>query len=221
MFAGPRPTISGEPTFQRVNNEPYSGTITIPTPDGTNISSVTLLRLGNATHHFDAEHRCIWLASSSVAFVSKSSSSVVVNAPINAYMAPPGYYMIHVVDANGIPSTAKIIQIGSPVIEGPDTTPPIVGITSPSSKTPILGPSSGVPVTISGTSNDPGSGVKSIKIQIDSGSQISATSTLNNYAIWTASTTISTQGQHKLKVIATDNVDNVSSIEIPITVLFS
>jgi len=221
MFAGPRPTISGEPTFQRVNNEPYTGTITIPTPDATNISSVTLLRLGNATHHFDAEHRCIWLASPSLPFVSKSSSNVVVNAPINAYMAPPGYYMIHVVDGSGIPSTAKIIQIGSPVIEGPDTTPPIVGITSPSSKTPIIGPSSGVPVTISGTANDPSSGVKSIIIQIDSGAQIAATSTLNNYAIWTASTTIFTQGQHKLKVIATDNADNVSSIEIPITVLFS
>ena len=81
--------------------------------------------------------------------------------------------------------------------------------TSPSSKTPIIGPSSGVPVTISGTANDPSSGVKSIIIQIDSGAQIAATSTLNNYAIWTASTTIFTQGQHKLKVIATDSYNFV------------
>jgi len=221
LFAGARPTISGEPTFQRINNDPYSGTITIPTPDGLDISSVNLVRLGNATHHFDYESRLLWLASSSVSFVSKSGSDVVVNAPLNANLAPPGYYMIHVLNGAGVPSAAKIIQIGSAEITGPDTTPPSVGITSPSSRSPIIGPSSGVPITIAGTAVDPSSGVKSVKIQIDSGLEIPASSTLNNYEMWEASTTVLTPGPHKIKATATDNADNVSSVEIPITVFFS
>jgi hypothetical protein len=218
---GTRPIITGAPTFQPIGDQPYSGTITIPTPDGLNISSVSLLRLANVTHHFDAEHRCIWLASSSVPFVGKFADSVVVNAPINANIAPPGYYMIHVLNALGVPSEAKIIQIGAPVISGPDTTPPIIGISSPSARSSIMGPSGAVPITISGTANDSSSGVQSVKISIDSETEMSATPTIIDYSLWTFSTTISTQGPHKIKAIATDNVGNISSIEIPITVFFN
>ena len=110
-FFQTRPTISGTPT---VGN--YGGTITIPTPDAATINSVSLVRLGAATHHYDPNARLVWLQ-----LVSSTSSSVTVSAPINSRLAPPGYYMIHVLKG-GVPSIAKIIKI--PGSAPPDTTPP-------------------------------------------------------------------------------------------------
>ena len=215
-----RPVISGQPTVIPNGSNPYGGTITIPTPDASSIplggASVSLLRLANVTHHFDAEHRFVWLQ-----VQNNSGSNVVVSAPINFNIAPPGYYLIHIINASGIPSIGKIIQIGAPVISGPDTTPPVVTISSPSARSPIVGPSSGVQIAISGSAYDSGSAITSVKISVDSGTEISATNNLNNFALWSAITTINTTGPHKIKAIATDTAGNTSSTEIPITVFFS
>jgi hypothetical protein len=40
-----------------------------------------------------------------------TSSSVIVDAPISANLAPPGYYYLHVVNNSGVPSTARIVRI--------------------------------------------------------------------------------------------------------------
>jgi hypothetical protein len=96
-----RPTISGAPTVGV-----YGGSITIPTSSPTVITSVSLLRLMNTTHHYDANQRLVWLQ-----IQSRGSSSVRVAAPINARIAPPGYYLIHVLNSNLVPSRGRIIRI--------------------------------------------------------------------------------------------------------------
>ena len=96
-----RPTISSSPT---VGN--YAGTINIPTPNAASIGKVSLIRLSTFTHGFNSELRFIWLQ-----IKSKGSSSVAVSAPVNAKIAPPGYYMIHVLNGTGIPSKARVIKI--------------------------------------------------------------------------------------------------------------
>jgi hypothetical protein len=107
-----RPTISGAPTVQG-----YGGTITIPTSDAAEIESVSLVRLMSATHHYEANQRFIWLQ-----IVDKTSGEVTVSSPVNGNIAPPGYYMIHVLNGEGVPSEARIIQIDG--TEAGDTTPP-------------------------------------------------------------------------------------------------
>ena len=52
-----RPTISGNVTV----NGGYGGTITIPTPNPTDISRVSLVRLTTMTHHYSTDMRLIWL----------------------------------------------------------------------------------------------------------------------------------------------------------------
>jgi hypothetical protein len=42
---------------------------------------------------------------------SSTLSSVTVEAPLNANLAPPGYYYIHVINSSGIPSAARIIKV--------------------------------------------------------------------------------------------------------------
>ena len=49
----------------------------------------------------------------------QSNNSVTVSAPINPNIAPPGYYMIHVLNGTGVPSVAKIIRL--PGINNPET----------------------------------------------------------------------------------------------------
>jgi hypothetical protein len=121
-----RPAISGSPAVGD-----YGGTIVIPTLDALNINSVSLLRLGCTTHHYDTDIRLIWLQ-----ILDRSSNSITVSAPINPNIAPPGYYMIHILDTNNVPSAGKIIAIPG-ADTGADTIPPakVLGLTV----TPISG----------------------------------------------------------------------------------
>jgi hypothetical protein len=115
-YSQSRPGISGEPTVGD-----YGSNITIPTPDAAIVTSVSLVRLASQTHHYDPNMRLVWLQ-----IVNRTSNSITVSAPINANIAPPGYYMIHVLNSARIPSTAKIIQIPGSGSGGGggDTTPP-------------------------------------------------------------------------------------------------
>ena len=118
LFGGSRPTISEIPL---VGN--YGSTIDISTPDAAAISSVSLVRLMNTTHHYDANQRLVWLQ-----IVGTSAGGITVSAPINANIAPPGYYMIHILNSAGVPSAGTIIQIPGTAT---DTNPPsqVLGLT--------------------------------------------------------------------------------------------
>jgi hypothetical protein len=96
-----RPTISGDPT-----GGAYGGTITIPTPNAADITKVSLVKASSTTHHYNTDQRLIWLQ-----IESKTGSSVTVKAPINNKLAPPGYYLIHVLNSAGVPSVGAFIKI--------------------------------------------------------------------------------------------------------------
>jgi hypothetical protein len=100
-YSATRPTISGAPTVGD-----YGESITIPTPNASSITRATLVKLPDTTHHYDSNMRCLMLA-----VESNTSSSVTVEAPLNANLAPPGYYYIHVLNGSGIPSAARIVMI--------------------------------------------------------------------------------------------------------------
>ena len=99
-----RPTISGNPSI----TGGYGGSITIPTPDAANITSVSLVRVSSVTHHYSSDQRLIWLQ-----IQNNTSNTLTVAAPINSNIAPPGYYMVFILNQNSIPSIAKIIRIPS------------------------------------------------------------------------------------------------------------
>jgi hypothetical protein len=119
LFAGSRPTVSAAPTVGG-----YGSSITIPTPDAPAISSnpsgwrVSLVRLMNTTHHYDANQRLVWLQITNI-----GSSSITVSAPINANIAPPGDYMVFLLNPSGVPSVGRVVRIPG-TAQAPDTTPP-------------------------------------------------------------------------------------------------
>jgi len=101
MFAGSRPVING-----RVNSAPYGGTLRIPTTNGSDIDSVSLVRLPTYTHHYNPDMRLIWLQ-----IISTDSTGINVSAPINGRIAPPGDYMVHILNSAGVPSEAKVVRL--------------------------------------------------------------------------------------------------------------
>jgi Domain of unknown function (DUF1929)/Kelch motif len=96
-----RPVISGNPIVGG-----YGGTIVIPTSNTENITSVSLLRIMSTTQYNEANQRLVWLP-----IKDKKENTITVEAPINANIAPPGIYMIHILNTSDIPSRAAIIKI--------------------------------------------------------------------------------------------------------------
>ena len=78
-----------------------------------------------------------------------------MTAPANANLAPPGDYLLFLVDTNGVPSLGSFIRENPAPLSG-DTTPPTVSVTAPAS-----GNVSGtIHVTANATDNDAVLGVQ-------------------------------------------------------------
>jgi hypothetical protein len=81
--------------------------ISISTPDGASISKVVLIRDSSVTHSVNFEQRRIPLAFS----VNSAGTLITATAPTNPNIAPPGYYMLFIINSSGVPSVAKMVQI--------------------------------------------------------------------------------------------------------------
>jgi fibronectin type 3 domain-containing protein len=102
LFKGPRPAVSSAP-----KTVSYGQSATISTPDAARIANVTFLRLGSPTHAFNMDQRFLRLP------FSVTSGGVSVTMPANANLAPPGYYMMFLLDGNDVPSAGQIMRISN------------------------------------------------------------------------------------------------------------
>ena len=93
------------------------------TQDAANIKSVVLVRPASVTHAWNMEQRLVGLV-----FTPTSGSALTVNFPPNSNVAPPGYYMLFLLNNAGVPSIASFVQ----VINYPTDQPPKGTITAPS-----------------------------------------------------------------------------------------
>jgi hypothetical protein len=96
----PRPAIDGAPATTT-----YGADMAIATASPGSIAKVALVRLGAVTHSDNMEQRYIPLA------FTAGASGLTATAPANANIAPPGYYMLFIVDANGVPSVARMVTV--------------------------------------------------------------------------------------------------------------
>jgi Galactose oxidase-like, Early set domain/Carboxypeptidase regulatory-like domain len=100
LFAGARPAIASAPT-----SAGYGQTVFIGSPDAASVSKVTLLRDASVTHTNNMSQ-----GFSSLSF-TKTSTGLNVVMPANANLAPPGYYMLFILNSAGVPSVGSIIQL--------------------------------------------------------------------------------------------------------------
>src|SRR5262249_51217394 len=98
--AATRPAIRGVSP----GPQPLGGTFHGQTADAADIASVALIRPGAPTHAFDMEQRLVGLSYTAGAGVLN------VTAPPNGNIAPPGYYMLFILNSAGVPSTARFVQ---------------------------------------------------------------------------------------------------------------
>lgn len=136
--AATRPTITSTST----SVIGYNGTFSLQTPDSANISNVVLMRNGSSTHAFDMDQRYVGLN------FTASSGVLNVIGPPNGNIAPPGYYMLFILNSSGVPSIATIVQLSLAA----NDTPPTGTITNPASNVTIT---AGQSVNYSGTGSDP------------------------------------------------------------------
>jgi hypothetical protein len=97
-----RPSISSAPSKLS-----YGQSLTVQTPDARSIARGTLIRLSSVTHAFNMSQLIYPLT-----FTVTSSTSLRAAGPPNGNVAPPGPYMLFLINSAGVPSTAKIVTVG-------------------------------------------------------------------------------------------------------------
>ncbi len=100
LFKGTRPRISSGPSTVG-----YGQTFFVGTPTPSAIRRVTWVRLGSVTHAFDSNQRF-----NELAFV-RTTEGLNVKAPSSRNLAPPGHYMLFILNDKGVPSTARTVRI--------------------------------------------------------------------------------------------------------------
>ena len=123
LFRGARPVITSAPSSMQYTNSSF-----VETPDAARIASVSLVALGSVTHAFNENQHFVPIT------FQQTTGGLTIQAPANGNTAPPGYYMLFLVDTNGVPSVAPIVRISSgPADTQPPTAPTNLAATAASS----------------------------------------------------------------------------------------
>jgi hypothetical protein len=99
LFAGPRPVIDAAPPAIG-----YGGTFVVDTADAAAVDEVTLIRASTVTHGVNFDQRSVPLS------FGAGVDSLTVDEPASNLDAPPGWYMLFVLDG-GVPSVAAWVQV--------------------------------------------------------------------------------------------------------------
>jgi PKD repeat protein len=184
LFTGTqRPTIAGV-TPGTIS---YGGTFQVQTPDAANIASVVLVRPGSQTHAFDMDQRLVGLT------YSAGSGALSVTAPANGNIAPPGYYMLFILNAAGVPSVATFVRLST---SAPANQAPTATITSPITNVTV---NPGDAVIFSGTGSDPDGSISSYSWTFPGGNPSSSSSANAGQIFY------STPGSYVASFTVTDN----------------
>ncbi|MGH8249488.1 MAG: galactose oxidase-like domain-containing protein, partial [Steroidobacteraceae bacterium] len=132
-----RPAISTAPTFVDIGQA-----FAVDLAGAPQVERVVLVKTGSVSHSFNFDQRFIELT------FQRNGSRLTVQAPARAADAPPGFYLLYVINPAGTPSVGRIVRIGVASTSGPAVTPVLV---DPGNQTGQVG----VPVTLQLSATDP------------------------------------------------------------------
>ncbi|WP_327268272.1 DUF1929 domain-containing protein [Streptomyces sp. NBC_01218] len=98
---GDRPVIGAGP-----GQVERGETVTYAVTGGGRVRTARLMRPSAVTHSTDVEQRSIALE------LRRSGGKISVTVPEDSTLVPPGWYMLFVTDADGVPSVAKWVEVG-------------------------------------------------------------------------------------------------------------
>jgi hypothetical protein len=102
LFKGARPVIDIAPP-----DADYGETTFIGTSNAATITRVTLLAPGTVTHLTNMQQRFLELQ------FNQTAGGLNVQFPANANLAPPGDYMLFIINGSGVPSVARFVSLGA------------------------------------------------------------------------------------------------------------
>jgi hypothetical protein len=100
LFKGARPSITSVPPTVS-----YGEVFSLATPNVGQVTDVRWIRLGSVTHAFDMSQRANTLS------FTPTDTGVEVTAPANPNLAPPGHYLLFILNRNGVPSQGQVVRI--------------------------------------------------------------------------------------------------------------
>ncbi len=84
----------------------YGSPFTIETPDAGDVAEVVLMRPGAVTHGFNMAQRAV-----ECEITGGAATSVDATTPPNGRVAPPGWYLLFVLDGARVPSEGRWIRL--------------------------------------------------------------------------------------------------------------
>jgi YVTN family beta-propeller protein len=110
-----RPTIESAPSVINIGQ-----TFAVDFASAPGISRIVMIKTSAVTHSFNMEQRFVELT------FNASGSRLMVQSPTRAADAPPGFYMLFVLDSAGTPSVARIVKVNVASVLNPLITPVLV-----------------------------------------------------------------------------------------------
>jgi hypothetical protein len=101
LSGGGRPVITDAPA-----SVTYGQGFPVHLLDDADLSSVSFIRLSAVTHCFNMGQRHVALD-----FTRGDPDGFQMTAPADAQLAPPGHYMLFVLNGDGVPAVAPIVQL--------------------------------------------------------------------------------------------------------------
>jgi YVTN family beta-propeller protein len=120
-----RPAITAAPTVLDIGK-----TFRLQVGNGAAIGRVVLIKTGSVTHSWNMEQRFIELT------YTRNGNDLTVQAPTRAGDAPPGYYMVFVLDTAGVPSVARMVSMNVAATPNPAITP---ALANPGDRSTVVG----------------------------------------------------------------------------------
>jgi Galactose oxidase-like, Early set domain/PKD domain len=89
----------------------YGATFSVTYTGASAIASAVLMRPGSATHAFDMDQRAIGLCGLSPQPACTGPGTLSLTTPPSGNLAPPGFYMLFLLDSAGVPSKAQWVEL--------------------------------------------------------------------------------------------------------------
>jgi len=131
---------------------------------------------------------------------SASGNTLTIEAPVDGNLAPPGYYMMFLVDSQGIPSLAAKVRVTD---DPADAVPPSVSISEPGQGAVVLG----APRVAASASDD--IGVAGVQLLLD-GAALGPEDVSAPFELYW-DTTLVANGPHTLAATARDATGNTTT----------
>lgn len=107
LYYTARPSLTNVPSTIHYPEGTSPNTFCVQT-NAAQVSRASLIGVASVTHHFDYGQRYVELM---VRQVSCGSGNVEILPPPKSTLAPPGYYILFLIDWQGLPSPGKILKL--------------------------------------------------------------------------------------------------------------